>query len=124
MYKQNFYFNQHEISKTDINLNENATAHYFNVEIDSGNRMWMKISVLFECRTESLAEAIEMKLSAATFSVTTGGEQVAAIGTVYSDEAVLSMCVISHIHCGQPPGTHTLILSLNITLTNPFISHS
>ncbi len=42
----NFYFHQCESSTTDITLNENATAHYFNVGLRSGNKMWMKISAL------------------------------------------------------------------------------
>lgn len=44
-----------------------------------------------------------------------GGGQVAAIGSVCGDEVGLSMCVISHVHCDQPPGTHRLILSLKVT---------
>lgn len=44
----NFYFHQCESNKTDINLNENATVHYFNVELHSGNKMWKEISVLKE----------------------------------------------------------------------------
>lgn len=42
----NFHFHQHESSKTDITLNENATAHYFYVGLHSGNKVWMKISAL------------------------------------------------------------------------------
>lgn len=32
--------------------------------------------------------------------------QVAATGSLYIDEVGLSMCVISHVHPGQPSGTH------------------
>lgn len=49
-----------------------------------------------------------MKLTVETKCIVTkGGKKGAAIGSMYSDEAGLSMCVISHVHSGQPPGTHT-----------------
>lgn len=52
-----------------------------------------------------------------------GREKVAHTGGVCRDEVGLSMCVISRLRCGQPPGTHSLILSLSLiqqTPTNSF----
>lgn len=51
--------------------------------------------------------------------VTRGREKVAHIGRVCRDEVGLSMCVISHVRCGQPPGTHSLILSLSLIQQTP-----
>lgn len=67
-----FISHQYESRKTDINLNENATAHYFNVELHSGNKMWIKY-VLEERRTESPGEAIETDLTVETECIVTRG---------------------------------------------------
>lgn len=71
-------------------------------------------------RTESLDKATKTKFIIKTKCIVTRGwEMVASIGSVCSDEVGLSMCVISHVRCGQPPGTHTPILSLKVIQHTP-----
>lgn len=69
------------------------------------SRMFGQIKQTFIVKTKCIA--------------TRGWKKVAQIGRVCRDEVGLSMCVISHVRCGQPPGTHSLILSLSLIQQTP-----